>query len=330
MRSPASRALRVWQMAAGLVLALALPACTLVQYRPDVAIGTGTPGGAYFPLGDSICRMFNLDLPQRSLRCAAYPSRGAVANVESLLEGRIDIGIVSSDVLADARSGDGPFASRGPASPLRALFTGQTEAFTIVARRDLQIRAATELRGKRVNLGSPGSGERVSMERIMAALGFAPADFAAALELPLAQQHEAFCANALDAIVYMVRHPNGRIDDAIRTCRGVLVDVKGPQIDALLSRHPEYSPAVIAGGTYPSNPETVTTLGVRTAIITTTRLSDSVAYEITKSVFENIDDFRRVHPDFATLQPREMVPVDAGVPLHPGAARYYRARGWLP
>lgn len=322
MRSPLSCAL--------LVLTLALPACTLVQHRPDVAIGTGTPGGVYFPLGDSICRMFNLDLPQHSLRCAAYPSHGAVANVESLLEGRIDIGIVSSDVLADARSGDGPFVSRGPAGALRALFTGQTEAFTIVARRELQIRAATQLRGKRVNLGSPGSGERVSMERVMAALGFAPADFAAALELPLAQQHEAFCANALDAIVYMVRHPNGRIDDAIRTCRGVLVDVKGPRIDALLSRHPEYSPAVIAGSTYPSNPDAVTTLGVRTAIITTTRLSEAVAYEITKSVFENIDDFRRLHPDFATLQPREMVPADAGVPLHAGAARYYRARGWLP
>ena len=330
MRSPVSRMFQVSQKVAGLVFALALPACTLVQYRPDVAIGTGTPGGVYFPLGDSICRMFNLDLPQHSLRCAASPSRGAVANVESLLEGRIDVGIVSSDVLADARSGDGPFASRGPANALRALFTGQTEAFTIVARRDLQIRAAAELRGKRVNLGSPGSRERVSMERVMAALGFAPADFAAALELPLARQHEAFCANALDAIVYMVRHPNGRIDDAIRTCRGVLVDVKGPQIDALLSQHPEYSAAVIAGSTYPSNPDAVTTLGVRTAIITTTRLSETVAYEITKSVFENIDDFRRLHPDFATLQPREMVPADAGVPLHSGAARYYRARGWLP
>ena len=334
MRSPVSRILRVSHKvattAAWLVLTLALPACTVVQYRPNVAIGSGTPGGVYFALGDSICRMFNLDLPQRSLRCTAYPSRGAVTNVDSLLEGRIDIGIVSSDVLADVRSGEGPFASRGPASTLRALFTGQTEAFTIVARRDLQIRAATELRGKRVNLGSPGSAERISMQRVMAALGFTPADFAAALELPLARQHDAFCANALDAIVYMVRHPNGRIDDAVRTCRGVLVDVKGPRIDALLSRHPEYSPAVIAGSTYPSNPGAVTTLGVRTAIVTTMSLSDTVAYEITRAVFENIDDFRRLHPDFATLQPREMVPVDAGVPLHPGAARYYRARGWLP
>lgn len=335
MRSPIRRISRVWQQArvtaaACVVLALALQACTFVQYRPDVAIGTGRPGGVYFALGDSICRVFNLDLTQRGLGCAAYPSSGPVANIESLHDGRIDIGIVQSDVLADAISAHGPFASRGPDKALRVLFTGQTEAFTIVARRELAIRAATELRGKRINLGSPGSGERVSMERVMAALGFAPTDFAATRELPLAQQHDAFCANALDAIVYTVRHPNGLVDDVIRTCRGVLVDVSGPQIVDLLSRHPEYSRSVIPGNTYPSNPEAVTTLGVRTAIITTTRLPETVAYEITKALFDNIDDFRRLHPDFATLVPRDMVPDAGGAPLHAGAARYYRARGWLP
>ena len=333
MRSPGRRISRVGRKrmsAAGVILALALQACTVVQYRPDVAIETGRPGSVYFALGDSICRVFNLDLTQRGLRCAAYPSRGPVANIESLHDGRIDIGILQSDVLADAISGHGPFAPRGPDEALRVLFTGQTEAFTIVARRELAIRAATELRGKRINLGSPGSGERVSMERVMAALGFAPTDFAATRELPLAQQHAAFCANALDAIVYTVRHPNGLVDDVIRTCHGMLVDVSGPQIDRLLSTHPEYSRSVISGNTYPNSPEAVTTLGVRTAIVTTTRLPETVAYEITKALFDNIDDFRRLHPDFATLVASDMVSGVAGVPVHAGAARYYRTRGWLP
>ncbi len=311
-------------------LALTLQACTVVQYRPEVAIGTARPGGAYFALGDSICRVFNLDLPARGLRCAAFPSRGPVANIAALHDGTIDIGIVQSDVLSDAISGRGPFASQGPDHALRVLFTGQTEAFTIVARRELEIRAATQLRGKRINLGSPGSGERVSMNRVMAALGFAPTDFAAARELPLARQHAAFCANELDAIVYMVRHPNGLVDDVVRTCRGVLVDVSGPQIESLLASHTEYSRWVIPGNTYIGNPEAVATLGVRTAIITTTRLPEAVAYDIAKALFENIDDFRRLHPDFATLLPRDMVPSAAGVPVHAGAARYFRERGWLP
>jgi TRAP transporter TAXI family solute receptor len=335
MRSQFSKTSRVWrhgrvQAGCGIVLALALQACTVVQRRPDVVIGTGRPGGVYFPLGDSVCRVFNLDLPRRGLRCAANLSRGPVANIESLRDRRIDIGIVQSDVLADAIRGEGPFVSRGPDTALRVLFTGQTEAFTIVARRELGIRRATELRGKRINLGSPGSGERVSMERIMAALGFTPTDFAAARELPLAEQHGALCANELDAIVYTVRHPNGLVDDVVRSCRGVLVDVSGPPIDRLLSGHPEYGRFVIPGNSYSSNPQDVMTLGVWTAIITTTRLPDTLAYEITKAVFENIEDFRRLHPDFATLLPRDMVPSARDVPVHTGAARYYRERGWLP
>jgi TRAP transporter TAXI family solute receptor len=313
-----------------MIAALALQACTLLQYRPDVAIATGRPGGVYMALGDSMCRFFNVDLAQSRLRCAAVASRGPVANIEALHSGSVDIAVVQSDVLADAIIGAGPFASRGPDKALRVLFTGQTEAFTIVVRRELGIRAVTELRGKRINLGSPGSGERVSMERVLAALGFAATDFAETRELPLAEQHDAFCASALDAVLYTVRHPSGFVEDAIRTCGGVLVDVSGPAIDALLTRHAEYSRTVVAAGTYPSNPQAVSTLAVRTAVITTVRLSDAVAYEMTKAVFENIDDLRRLHPDFATLLPRDMVPTASGVPVHTGAARYYRARGWLP
>jgi len=312
-----------------LVLVLALNACTVIQYRPEVVIGTGRPGGAYFALGDSICRLFNLDSPARGLRCAAYPSRGPIANIESLDDERIDIGIVQSDVLYDAINGDGSFASRDPDSALRVLFSGQAEAFTIVARPELNIREVTELRGKRINLGSPGSGERVSMNRVMTALGFAPTDFAAAREFPLALQHAAFCAYELDAIVYTVRHPNGLVNDVILTCGGVLVDVSGPQIESLLANYPEYSRSDIPGNTYVSNPGAVATIGVRTAVITTARLPETVAYRITKAVFEHIDDFRRLHPDFATLLPPDMVPGATGVPVHPGAARYYRERGWL-
>ena len=321
---------RSWIRAACIGAVFGLQACTIVQHRPDVAIGTGRPGGAYFALGDSICRLFNLDLEKRGLRCAAYPSSGPVANIDRLHDGRIDIGIVQSDALADALRGHGPFVARGPDMALRVLFTGQTEAFTIVAHRSRDVRAASELRGKRVNLGSPGSGERVSMERVMAALGFAPGDFAETRELPLAQQHDAFCATALDAIVYMVRHPNGLVDDVVRTCGGILVNVSGPPIERLLFEHPEYSRFVIPANTYAGNPEAVATLGVRSAVITTARLPEAVAYEITKAVFENIDDFRRLHPDFATLLASDMVPRAGIVPVHPGAVRYYRARGWLP
>lgn len=306
------------------------PACTSLVVRTDVVIGTGAPSGTYYPLGGSICRLFNLDLPHRPWRCSAEPSAGSVANIESLHAGRVDIGIVESDVLADAAAGQGPFASRGPDAGLRLLFTGHVEAFTVVARRALGIRTATELRGKRISIGSPASGERVSMKRVLAALGFTRADFAEVRELTLAEQHRALCANELDAIVFFVAHPSGLIEDLVRMCGGVLVDMSDLPVDALLSAHAEYERVVIPGRAYASNPADVQTIGVRAEIVTTKRMLDALAYQITQRVFDNIDDFRRLHPAFAALSVADMV-ADAGrVPVHPGAARYYRERGWLP
>ena len=143
--------------ACGIVLALALQACTVVQHRPDVVIGTGRPGGVYFPLGDSIVAC-SISICRVAACAAQHLSRGPVVNIESLTD---SASISASCVGCPGRRdrGEGPFASRGPDSALRVLFTGQTEAFTIVARRE-SIRRAPELRGKSINLGSPGSGER--------------------------------------------------------------------------------------------------------------------------------------------------------------------------
>ncbi len=313
---------------AGLV-ALALSGCANPIVRPDVVIGTGTPSGTYYPLGGSVCRLFNLDAAQGERRCVAEVAAGPIANLDALRNKRIDIAIVPSDVLADAVAGQGPFALRGPDTNLRVLFTGHADAFTIVARRELGIRNVAGLRGKRINMGSPGSGEQLGMARIMTALGVTPKDFAAVHEFSAAEQHRALCANELDAIVYSVGHPNGLIADVVRMCRGVLLDVSGPPIDAVLASHLEYERAVIAGGTYLDNPTDVQTMGVRAVVVATTRLSDALAFDITKSVFDNFDDFRRLHPLFAMLSVDHMADIGPSAPAHPGALRFYRERGWI-
>jgi len=306
-----------------------LTGCSLALDRPDVVIATGSPSGTHYPLGGSICRLFNLDPASDGQRCVVVPSKGPVENIQALRQGRVDIGVVQSDVLADAVAGAGVGASGGPAPELRVLFTGHAEAFTIVARRDLGIQSAMQLRGKRINLGSPGSGERVGMERIMAALGVGRNDFSEVLELSLADQHRALCAGELDAIVYSVGHPNGLIQDVVRACGGVMLDLSGPAIDDMMLEHPEYERTVIPGGTYLSNPLDVQTIGVRAVVVATKRLSDALAYEITKDVFENFEVFRRLHPSFAMLSVDRMIAAGGRVPLHAGAARYYRERGWL-
>ncbi|MCE3248343.1 MAG: hypothetical protein K0R41_2168 [Geminicoccaceae bacterium] len=304
--------------------------CAQVPGRPDVVIGTARPADIDYPLGGAICRLFNLDTPRHGLRCAEELSAGFVANIESLRSGRFDIGIVPSDVLADAVAGQGPFAARGPATDLRVLFAGHAHMFTLVAHQESGIRTVTDLRGKRIGIGSPGSRPRADMEGVMAALGLTRNDFAEVRELSPAEQNRAFCANELDAIVYSVSHPNGLIRDATLTCHGMLVAVSGPAIDRMLSEYQEYERATIPGGTYPANPTDVPTFGVRAVVVTTARMPDAVAYEITRAVFDNFEDFRRLHPAFEALSVAGMAHAAGRAPVHAGAAGCYREHGWLP
>src|SRR5919106_6892119 len=225
MPSRHSRIPRAWSWARPVVVACSLAAlavtalgCAQMPGGQDVVIGTARPADIDYPLGGSICRLFNLETPRHGLRCAEEPSGGSVANIESLRSGRIDFGIVPSDVLADAVAGQGLFAARGPATDLRVLFAGHADIFTLVAHQDSGIRTVTDLRGKRIGIGSPGSRQRANMERVMAALDLSRNDFAEVRELSPAEQNRAFCANELDAIVYSVGHPNGLIRDATLIC----------------------------------------------------------------------------------------------------------------
>jgi len=312
------------------MLAFAGSGCTELATRPDVTIGTVSPTGTDYPLGASICRLFNVDAPRHHMRCAEEPASGYVANVEALRSGKIDVAIVLSDVLADAAAGRAPFASRGPATDLRILFAGHDEMLTVVARRELGIRAIAELRGKRIDIGNAKSRQRSNIESVMAAFGLTRGVFADVRELPPIERYRAFCGNEIDAIVYSVSHPNGLIQDVTRTCNGVLVEIAGPEIDRMLAEHQEYERAAIPGGIYGNNRSDVHTFGVRAAVVTTANMAEITAYEITKAVFENFDAFRRLHPTFGTLRIADMIQRDGRVPMHPGALRYYRERGWMP
>jgi len=253
-----------------------------------------------------------------------------VYNVNTMRAGELDMGVVQSDVQYNALKGEGAeFQDAGPFEDLRAVFALHPEPFTVVARADSGIETFDDLKGKRVNVGNPGSGQRSTMEVLMDAKGWTMGDFALASELKSAEQAQALADNKIDAMCFTVGHPSGTIQEATTTVDARLIPVAGPEVDQLVASNPYYSKAVIPGGMYRGTDNDVATFGVRATFVTSSEVPDEVVYEVVKAVFENFDDFKKLHPAFANLKKEEMVSQALSAPLHPGAEKYYKEAGLM-
>lgn len=294
-----------------------------------VTVGTAGVTGVYYPGGGAICRLVNRGRKEHGIRCTVESTSGSVYNLEAIRHGDLDLAIVQSDWLYHAYHGTEIFAGEGPHSKLRALFTLHSEPFTVIARKNAKIRTFDDLKGKRVNLGLPGSGMRATMEELMAQKGWGRGTFANVLELKASDQGDALCRNRIDAMIYTAGHPNGAVQQVTSNCDTRLVDVTGPAVDAMVKKYPFYAPAVIPGGMYAGNPQDVRTFGVKAIFVASEELNDDIAYEIVRAVFENLDNFKTLHPVFASLDPLAMVKDSEVIPMHNGAARYFREKGFI-
>ncbi len=297
--------------------------------RQFITIGTGGVTGVYYPTGGAICRLVNKGRRDHGIRCSVESTGGSVYNLNTIRNGELDMGVAQSDWQFHAYNGTNKFKEAGPNKDLRSVFSVHYEPFTVVARSDSGIENFDDLKGKRVNIGNPGSGQRGTMEVLMAAKGWTRDDFAQTTELKSAEQSQALCDDQIDAMVFTVGHPDGSIQEATTSCDTVLVEVSGPEVDKLVEENPFYVHATIPGGMYRGNPEDVATFGVKATFVTSTAVTEDVVYTIVKSVFDNFDDFRRLHPAFAQLKKVNMVKDGNTAPLHDGAKRYFTEAGLL-
>ena len=299
-----------------------------VAQEKFITIGTGGQTGVYFVVGQSICRLVNRGTAEHGLKCTAPSTGGSIANINAIMAGDMDMGVAQSDWQYHAYNGTSQFEGN-KFDKERAVFSVHGEPFTVIARADSGIKTFDDLKGKRVNIGNPGSGQRATMDVVMNALGWTLDDFALASELKPAEQAAALGDNKVDAIIYTVGHPNGSIQEAVSTVDAVLVPVEGPEIDALIADNPFYAKATIPGGMYKGSDEDTTTFGVKATFVTSADVDDEVVYETVKAVFDNFDRFKRLHPAFENLTEEEMISAGLSAPLHPGAEKYYKERGWI-
>ncbi|RVH37183.1 TAXI family TRAP transporter solute-binding subunit [Sinorhizobium meliloti] len=319
--------LRVAQIAA-LSAALFFSGSAAAQQK-FVTIGTGGVTGVYYAAGGAICRLLNKDRKTHGIRCSVESTGGSAFNVNTIKEGELDFGMAQSDVQYNAFKGDEAFKEGGAHADLRAVFSIHPEPFTVLAHPNAGVTKFEDFKGKRFNVGNPGSGTRASMERLLGAMGWTLADFSLASELKADEHGPALCDGKIDGFFYGVGHPSANIQDPTTTCAAKLVPLTGEVVDKLVADNPYYAKATIPGGLYNNNPEDTETFGVLATLVTSANVPEESVYALTKAVFENFDEFKSLHPAFASLEPAKMIKDGLSAPLHPGAEKYYKEKGWL-
>jgi hypothetical protein len=313
----------------GAAVAATMVLAPVSQAEEFITIGTGGVTGVYYPTGGAVCRLVNKGRKTHGIRCSVESTGGSVYNINTIREGELEFGVAQSDWQYHAFNGTSKFKDAGAFDGLRAAFSIHPEPFTVVARADAGIKNFDDLKGKRVNIGNPGSGQRGTMEILLEAKGMTTDDFALATELKAAEQSAALCDNQIDAMVYTVGHPSGSIQEATTACDSVLVTVDGEAVDKLIADNSFYRSATIPGGMYRGNDGDIATFGVGATLVTSDKVSEDAVYALVSSVFENFDEFKKLHPAFANLKPEEMATAGLSAPLHPGAAKYYKEKGYI-
>ena len=327
---------RLVPIAAAVVVAAVITAALVRVSAPGdgtgqrfTTIGTGGVTGVYYPAGGAICRLLNRERVDHGIHCSVESTAGSIYNLNALRQGGLDFGIVQSDWQYHAHAGSDQFAEAGPHEDLRAVLRLHAEPFTVLTRRDTGVASFADIRGQRVNVGNPGSGQRGTAERLMAAYDWTMDDFSLAAELPSREQAAALCDRRIDVVLFTVGHPSGSIQEPVATCDARLVDVTGHAVDALVAETPYYAHATIPAEFYPGHDTDTATFGVSATLVTTAQVDEEVVYRLTRAVLENLETFQRLHPAFRTLEAGAMADPDLPAPLHRGARRYFREQGLL-
>jgi TRAP transporter TAXI family solute receptor len=306
-----------------------LMASSAIAETKHVVIGTGGQTGVYYQVGGAICRLVNKGTATHEINCT-HKTGGSVTNINGLRSGDIDMGVAQSDWQYHGYNGTAPDKfPQGAFKELRAVFSVHPEPFTVVARSDSGIKKFEDLKGKKVNVGNPGSGQRGTMEVIMEKMGWTMDDFAVASELKSSEQAAALCDGKVDAIIFTAGHPNGSIKEATTSCDAILIPVDNAVAQKLASDNDYYAMTSIPGGMYNGTDTDTATFGVGATFISSSMTDEETVYQMVKAVFENFKRFKKMHPAFAHLKESNMITDNLSAPLHDGAVRYYKERGWM-
>jgi TRAP transporter TAXI family solute receptor len=294
-----------------------------------VTIGTGGITGVYYPTGGAIARIVNKKKDEYGIRATVESTGGSVFNVNAIMAGDLEFGVVQSDRQYQAINGLAEWKDKGKQENLRAVFSVHPESITLVAAVDAGIEKIEDLKGKRVNIGNPGSGQRQNSIDVLNAVGIDYKSDITAESVKAAEAPGLLQDGRIDAFFSTGGHPRDGIKVATAGARKVrFIPVTGSGIDKIIAENPYYAKAKIPITLYPGaqNDADVETFGVKATIVTSAKVPENVVYAITKEVFDNFEAFKKLHPAYTVLTKESMMD-GLSAPLHSGAEKYFKEAG---
>ncbi len=308
---------------AALIAALTIPAFA----AEFITIGTGSVTGTYYPTGGAVCRLVNKYKKETKIRCSVESTGGSVYNINTIKNGELDFGIVQSDVVYQASNGKDKFEGK-PIKKLRSVMAIYPELFTLVTRAEAGINGIMDIKGKKINLGNPGSGNESTALGLFEAMGMSKDDLAFAGVLKAGEAPDALRDNKIDGYFYMVGHPTANIKDASNSVDIRITPIHGPKVDAFVKANPYFAQADVPAGLYKGVDTPVPTFGVKAVLVTSTDVSEKAVYTLVKAILENFDAFKKLHPAYANIT-KESLLDGLSAPLHEGAKKYFKEAGLL-
>lgn len=306
------------------------PSALLAFDEPMLSIKTGYVTGVYYAVGSSVAKMHNKKRKEYNLRLISATSAGSIANIQDVLNGTAGFGIAQANTLIAAQRGEG-FWKGQPHDTLRAVLGLHTEDYTIVAAADTGIATLSDLKGKTVNIGEPGSLEALQAAGAFRYAGLDPQNDLTIMQKPTYEAAELLQSGKIDAYLYTVGHPNLSLIEASSGERKIMIVPLGSGIiDYFLKNRPYLTKKDIPIDYYPDiiNKQRIPTVSVKAILFTAAEMDEPIVYNIVKEIFENFDLFKRQHPVLASLTAEQMT-TGLIAPLHPGAKRYFNEAGLL-
>lgn len=288
------------------------------QEMPFFTVGSGDVSGGYYAVASAICDLVNR-VELGAMRCSPDPTTGSVYNLDALRQGELDLALVQSDLQAQALSGTGRFATKGPIPDLRSVMGLYPETMTILVRTDAGVRDVMDLAGKRVDVGHPSSGRRATVERMLSSIGLNEDQFSELAELPTSTAISAICDGAIDATFIVVGHPNDAIGTALNSCPITVLPLSADEVTTVIGTGKDLTAATIPMSDYRPGAPAQPSFSVTATLVARADTPPEVVDSIVSDVLQALPELGRRAPVLAGLDPRKMATSGLTAPLHPGA-----------